>query len=112
VEHWFNNCVGDPAVSRDHRILKSYFISPLIGGVFSNPATRWPNTLGRLQFLRVHPYFLPCAISGSIAFATFIIAVLALKEVCSLLMTVYHRIRIVRSDSPLARRKKEHIDPR
>ena len=34
--------------------------------------------------MRVHPYFLPCAVSGSIAFATFIIAALALKEVCTL----------------------------
>jgi hypothetical protein len=74
---------------------KSYFLSPLIGGVFSNPATRWPKTLGRLQFLRVHPYFLPCAISGSIAFTTFIIAVLALKEVCRFLMILYHRIQVV-----------------
>ncbi|KAF8813375.1 major facilitator superfamily multidrug-resistance, DHA1 sub-family [Phlegmacium glaucopus] len=55
-------------------------IAPIIGGVLSNPATRWPNTLGRLQFLRVHPYFLPCAVSGSIALMTFIIATLALEE--------------------------------
>ena len=92
MEYWHNNCVGDSAVFRVHRILKSYFPSPLIGGVFSNPATRWPDTLGRLQFLRVHPYFLPCAVSASIAFATFIIAVVALKEVRRLLMTLYHRI--------------------
>jgi len=55
-------------------------IAPIIGGVLSNPATRWPNTLGRMQFLREHPYFLPCAVSGFIALVTFIIATLTLKE--------------------------------
>ena len=57
------------------------FPRPLIGGVLSNPATRWPNTLGRLRFLRDHPYFLPCGVSGSIALVTFVIATFALKEV-------------------------------
>jgi len=55
-------------------------IAPIIGGVLSNPAVRWPTTLGRIQFLREHPYFLPCAVSGFIAFVTFIIAAFALKE--------------------------------
>ena len=60
---------------------------PFIGGVLSNPATRWPDTLGRIQYLRQHPYFLPCATSGFIAFVTFIISFFGLKEVVIL---VYH----------------------
>ena len=54
---------------------------PIIGGVFSNPATRWPDTLGRIPYLRQHPYFLPCATSGFIAFVPFIISFFGLKEV-------------------------------
>ena len=54
---------------------------PIIGGVLSNPATRWPDTLGRIQYLRQHPYFLPCATAGFIAFVTFIISCFGLKEV-------------------------------
>ncbi|KAF9048748.1 major facilitator superfamily multidrug-resistance, DHA1 sub-family [Panaeolus papilionaceus] len=55
-------------------------IAPLIGGVLSNPATRWPDTLGRISYLRTHPYFLPCLVAGIIAFITFLIAAFGLKE--------------------------------
>ena len=54
---------------------------PIIGGVLSNPATRWPDTFGRIHYLRQHPYFLPCATSGFIAFVTFMISFFGLKEV-------------------------------
>ena len=88
-------CYG--ALGQQFRRRRSYFsspltlkpsLSPIIGGVFSNPATQWPNALGRIRFLREHPYFLPCAVSGFIALATFILAALALKEVD----TLYHYI--------------------
>ncbi|KAF8813379.1 MFS general substrate transporter [Phlegmacium glaucopus] len=55
-------------------------IAPIIGGVLSNPATRWPDTLGQIHYLRQHPYFLPCATAGFLAFVTFIISFLGLKE--------------------------------
>ncbi|KAF9480013.1 major facilitator superfamily multidrug-resistance, DHA1 sub-family [Pholiota conissans] len=53
---------------------------PLIGGLLSNPAKRWPDTLGRISYLRSHPYFLPCAVAGIISFITFSFAYLVLKE--------------------------------
>ncbi|PPR03542.1 hypothetical protein CVT24_007029 [Panaeolus cyanescens] len=55
-------------------------IAPLIGGVLSNPATRWPDTFGRIAYLRTHPYFLPCLVSGFIALVTFVIAAFGLRE--------------------------------
>ena len=61
--------------------LNNFSHRPIIGGVLSNPATRWPDTLGRIHYLRHHPYFLPCAASGFIAFVTFIISFFGLKEV-------------------------------
>ena len=64
-------------------------LSPIIGGILSNPVTQWPNVFGRIQFLREHPYFLPCAVSGLIALATFIIAALALKEVGTLYLYIF-----------------------
>ena len=69
--------------------------------------------MGRLQFLRVHPYFLPCAVSASIAFATFIIAVLALKEVCRLLKSLYHCLiyHIQTLPSLVAKKKEENVSP-
>ncbi|KIM39402.1 hypothetical protein M413DRAFT_29551 [Hebeloma cylindrosporum] len=53
---------------------------PIIGGLLSNAAQRWPNTLGRIPYLQAHPYFLPCAVAGLLAFVTFAIAFLGLKE--------------------------------
>ncbi|KAF8150885.1 major facilitator superfamily multidrug-resistance, DHA1 sub-family [Crassisporium funariophilum] len=54
--------------------------APIIGGILSSPATRWPDTLGRIDYLRTHPYFLPCAAAAFLAFMTFAIASLGLKE--------------------------------
>jgi len=47
----------------------------------SNPAINWPNSFGKIPFLQTHPYFLPCAISGSIAAVTFVLLLFGLKEV-------------------------------
>ncbi|KAF5327029.1 hypothetical protein D9619_004781 [Psilocybe cf. subviscida] len=53
---------------------------PIIGGILANAAQQWPDTLGRLSYIRTHPYFLPCAVAGALAFSTFVIALFALKE--------------------------------
>jgi hypothetical protein len=80
VESWLNDWVGtiiySPLVVMDNPSLR-----PIIGGVLSNPATRWPDTLGRIHYLRQHPYFLPCATTGFLAFVAFVISFFGLKEV-------------------------------
>ncbi|KAF7337175.1 MFS domain-containing protein [Mycena venus] len=55
-------------------------VSPFIGGVLANPAVKWPGTLGKIGLLRNHPYFLPCAVAASVAFASFALAFLGLRE--------------------------------
>ncbi|KAJ7062691.1 major facilitator superfamily multidrug-resistance, DHA1 sub-family [Mycena amicta] len=56
-------------------------LGPAIGGILANPATKWPNSpLGHIELLRIHPYFLPCAVAGSIAFMSFVLAWIGLKE--------------------------------
>ncbi|KAL9714426.1 hypothetical protein Ac2012v2_002741 [Leucoagaricus gongylophorus] len=55
-------------------------VAPIIGGVLSNPATRWPNVFGRINLFREHPYFLPCLVAASIASFTFVIGFIGLKE--------------------------------
>ncbi|KIL61543.1 hypothetical protein M378DRAFT_166825 [Amanita muscaria Koide BX008] len=55
-------------------------IAPIIGGVLSRPADQWPDTLGRIPYLKSHPYFLPCFVASLIAFITFLIALSGLKE--------------------------------
>ena len=40
--------------------------------------------MGRIPYLQAHPYFLPCAVAGLLAFVTFAISFFGLKEVsCS-----------------------------
>ncbi|KAJ7194486.1 major facilitator superfamily multidrug-resistance, DHA1 sub-family [Mycena haematopus] len=54
--------------------------SPFIGGVLANAATKWPNSLGKIELLRIHPYFLPCLVAASVAFASFAFAFFGLRE--------------------------------
>ncbi|KAJ6577020.1 major facilitator superfamily multidrug-resistance, DHA1 sub-family [Mycena vulgaris] len=56
-------------------------MSPFMGGVLANPAAKWPETLGKVEFLWTHPYFLPCAVAASIALASFAFAFIGLREV-------------------------------
>ncbi|KAJ7236253.1 major facilitator superfamily multidrug-resistance, DHA1 sub-family [Mycena haematopus] len=55
-------------------------LAPLIGGLLSNPATKWPDTLGKIEILRTHPYLLPCAVAASVALFSFAIAFIGLEE--------------------------------
>ncbi|KAF8350832.1 major facilitator superfamily domain-containing protein [Amanita rubescens] len=54
-------------------------IGPLIGGLFSKPAERFPE-LFDWPFMRRHPYFLPCLVSASISLMAAISAFLFLDE--------------------------------
>ncbi|CAK5274419.1 unnamed protein product [Mycena citricolor] len=53
---------------------------PFIGGVLEHPATKWPNTMGKIEFLRNNPYFLPCAAASAIALFSFIVGFIGLRE--------------------------------
>ncbi|KAF9009942.1 major facilitator superfamily multidrug-resistance, DHA1 sub-family [Cyathus striatus] len=55
-------------------------IAPAIGGVLTAPAERWPNTLGKIAILRDYPYFLPCLVAAMVAFVSFVISFVGLKE--------------------------------
>jgi hypothetical protein len=55
--------------------------SPIIGGVLSQPAIRWPGSVGKFALFRTYPYLLPCAIAGSIAFISFLSGYIGLREV-------------------------------
>ncbi|KAF7317159.1 Major facilitator superfamily multidrug-resistance DHA1 sub-family [Mycena chlorophos] len=46
-------------------------VGPLIGGTFADPATTFPDTLGKLSLFREYPYLLPCALAGTLAFLAF-----------------------------------------
>ncbi|RDB25878.1 Protein ZINC INDUCED FACILITATOR-LIKE 1 [Hypsizygus marmoreus] len=55
-------------------------IGPILGGILSQPATRWPFLFGKISLFRDHPYFLPCAAASLLAFASGAIAFISLKE--------------------------------
>nr|GAT52491.1 major facilitator superfamily multidrug-resistance DHA1 sub-family [Mycena chlorophos] len=55
-------------------------VGPLIGGTFADPATTFPDTLGKLSLFREYPYLLPCALAGTLAFLAFVFGFFGLKE--------------------------------
>ena len=54
--------------------------SPLIGGAFSNPATRYPS-LFDYELFRKFPYFLPCLVTAAVALFSTVSAYFFLDEV-------------------------------
>lgn len=52
----------------------------ILGGILSRPAQTWPGTFGHFVFFHKHPYFLSCAVAGSIAFISGLVALFGLKE--------------------------------
>ncbi|KAG8945425.1 hypothetical protein FRC04_000800 [Tulasnella sp. 424] len=55
-------------------------IGPLIGGMLSHPAERYPNIFGGFDFLKDKPYFLPCFISSLATCFSITIAYFFLEE--------------------------------
>ncbi|KAI9513009.1 MFS general substrate transporter [Russula earlei] len=55
-------------------------IGTTIGGSLSRPAERFPDTFGNSEFLKKYPYFLPCAVTGSLSALTWVITLVSLQE--------------------------------
>ncbi|KAG1819413.1 major facilitator superfamily domain-containing protein [Suillus variegatus] len=55
-------------------------VGPLIGGLLSRPADRFPNIFGRSELLKTYPYFLPCSISAFFISIIWLVAYICLKE--------------------------------
>ncbi|KAG2093751.1 major facilitator superfamily domain-containing protein [Suillus discolor] len=56
-------------------------VGPLIGGSLSRPADRFPGIFGQSELLKTYPYLLPCSISASFIFITWLVAYICLKEI-------------------------------
>ena len=54
---------------------------PVIGGVLSEPALRWPLLFGRMSLFAQRPYFLPCAVAALLASVSVPIGIVGLSEV-------------------------------
>ncbi|KAI6108162.1 major facilitator superfamily domain-containing protein [Pisolithus sp. B1] len=55
-------------------------LGPLIGGLLSRPADRFPNVFGNMEFMREYPYFLACAVPATFTAIAWIVTFLFLKE--------------------------------
>jgi hypothetical protein len=53
---------------------------PLVGGAFSNPATRYPHLFG-YRFFQTYPYFLPCFVVFFITAVCCLFSFIFLEEV-------------------------------
>ncbi|KAF9526687.1 member of major facilitator superfamily multidrug-resistance, DHA1 sub-family [Crepidotus variabilis] len=55
-------------------------LGPIIGGLLSRPADRFPNVFGNSEFMKKYPYFLPCSVPATFSVSAWIIAFFFLKE--------------------------------
>ena len=55
-------------------------LGPIIGGMLSRPADRFPELFGENEFLKKYPYFLPCAVPATFTILVWIITFFFLEE--------------------------------
>ncbi|KAG5717299.1 Protein ZINC INDUCED FACILITATOR-LIKE 1 [Termitomyces sp. T112] len=55
-------------------------LGPIIGGLLSQPAKRWPNLFQKFIFFHQFPYYLPCVVSALIALVSSLFGFIGLKE--------------------------------
>ncbi|KAG9050198.1 hypothetical protein FS837_007096 [Tulasnella sp. UAMH 9824] len=55
-------------------------IGPLIGGLLSHPAEKYPNVFGNIPLLKKRPFFLPCFVSVLITITAMLVTVFFLEE--------------------------------
>ncbi|KAG2138610.1 major facilitator superfamily domain-containing protein [Suillus bovinus] len=68
-------------------------VGPLIGGSLSRPADRFPDTFGRSEFLKTHPYLLPCFTSAFFISIAWLVACFCLKESVSTRTPIWELIK-------------------
>ncbi|KAG1857943.1 major facilitator superfamily domain-containing protein [Suillus tomentosus] len=57
-----------------------YTLGFLIGGVLSDPADKWPNSVGHYPLFHRYPYFLPCIVAASVSTFSWLITLVFFKE--------------------------------
>lgn len=56
-------------------------VGPLLGGLLSNPAQRYPALFGSSALFTTYPYLLPCLVAGLVPALGLLVAVYSLEEV-------------------------------
>lgn len=80
VGHWLHARV---CLVVDHHVRRKLieFSRFLIGGVLSDPADKWPNSVGHYPLFHRYPYFLPCIVAASVSTFSWLITLVFFKEV-------------------------------
>ncbi|KAG2359977.1 MFS multidrug-resistance DHA1 sub-family [Suillus spraguei] len=68
-------------------------VGPLVGGSLSRPVDRFPEIFGRSKFLKIYPYFLPCAISAIFALVACLVTYSCFKESVSTRAPLWESIK-------------------
>ncbi|KAE9402502.1 MFS general substrate transporter [Gymnopus androsaceus JB14] len=55
-------------------------LGPMIGGALANPAKQFPHLFGDNEFLKMYPYFLPCAVPATFSAIAWLVTFMFLKE--------------------------------
>ncbi|KAH8834228.1 MFS general substrate transporter [Flagelloscypha sp. PMI_526] len=76
-------------------------LAPFIGGVFSTPEDHFPRSIGKIQYLRDNPYFLPCAIIGCLSMLAFLLALTSLKETSPVILKSKRKKQMATEAQPL-----------
>ncbi|KAF7424586.1 hypothetical protein PC9H_009894 [Pleurotus ostreatus] len=78
-------------------------LGPMIGGSFSHPVERFPELFGASEFLKSHPYFLPCAVPATFAVVAWLVTLFLLKETVAAPTPISHLL-------PFRKRSQAAID--
>ncbi|KZT20436.1 member of major facilitator superfamily multidrug-resistance, DHA1 sub-family [Neolentinus lepideus HHB14362 ss-1] len=77
-------------------------LGPIIGGMLSRPAERFPNLFGHNTFLKKYPYFLPCAVPATFTIIAWFVTFFFLKETVKSPVSLGHLFRLRESKANLA----------
>ncbi|KAJ7072950.1 major facilitator superfamily domain-containing protein [Mycena amicta] len=68
-------------------------LGPILGGLLSEPAARFPALAEKFPLLKIHPYFLPCAAVGVICLGIFLLGVVGMRETSPIILARQKRAR-------------------
>ncbi|PFH51110.1 hypothetical protein AMATHDRAFT_59842 [Amanita thiersii Skay4041] len=87
-------------------------LGPIIGGLFSRPAERFPKLFGNNAFLKTYPYFLSCAIPATYSAMAFIVAYIFLRETVKRPVPIFQflRLRKAKNDAQSQVDQQEQVE--
>jgi len=76
-------------------------LGPIFGGSLSRPSERFPAFFGNNEFLKTHPYFLPCAVPATFSALAWLVTFLFLKETVQSPLSLSRLLRFKEGEATL-----------